>query len=204
MREVAFSSEADLFFTRSPFQVAQIIVRSGNRDMRSDSVYKRIIEKCKHEVHDPIEHRALFGEVNMTLEEALAADPKSVNSRDHTGWTPLHWATTRNDVAATRLLLAYGADTNAPSSRGQTPLHNATFEDAVGAAQLLIDGGADINARCSMSHTPLHEAVRREAPAVFELLLSRGATTGLSTAGSSVSRWLGYGPRIGSWQTARR
>src|SRR2546422_4006037 len=59
------------------------------------------------------------------------------------------------------VLLARGADVNAPSRNGHAnaPLHAAAAGRA-GAALMrrLLDAGARVNARQSGGHTPLHEA----------------------------------------------
>lgn len=60
-------------------------------------------------------------------------------------WTPLHWATQFNQLDCARLLLAAGADPNAPDLMGDTPLSHAielnlkemeTFLRANGASKL--------------------------------------------------------------------
>ncbi len=56
------------------------------------------------------------------LVEALGAD---VNARDHNGYTPLHHAASRGDVALIRYLVSKGADVKAVARTGQTTVDMA-------------------------------------------------------------------------------
>ena len=59
-----------------------------------------------------------------------------VNSKDHYGWTPLHYAARRKSNYAdpslstecVKLLIAAGADVNAKDKDGVTPMHRSVFE----------------------------------------------------------------------------
>lgn len=59
-----------------------------------------------------------------------------VNTKDHYGWTPLHYAARRKSNAAdpalstecVKLLIAAGADVNAKDRDGVTPMHRSIFE----------------------------------------------------------------------------
>ena len=53
----------------------------------------------------------------------------SIDSRDHSGWTPLHTASYHNSLDVAMLLRDYGADVDAREDDGLTPLHLA--EDRV-------------------------------------------------------------------------
>ena len=52
-----------------------------------------------------------------------------------------------NNAAATRLLLALGADPNAPKENGRVPLHEAAWADNAEVVQILLDHGADCEIR---------------------------------------------------------
>jgi uncharacterized protein len=55
------------------------------------------------------------------LLELLLAHGASVRQRGISGWTPLHYAATRNDAPAIELLLAHGADASATTGIDDSP-----------------------------------------------------------------------------------
>ncbi len=125
----------------------------------------------------------------------------SVDAKDRTGFTPLHWAarTGHTDIAEclianganvnagddstplqeaasyskemVELLVAKGADINAGP---WTALHGAVDEGLKDIVELLIQKGADVNARDSKGRKPLHLAAWYR-PNMVELLVSKGA-----------------------------
>ncbi len=84
------------------------------------------------------------------LVEELGAD---VNARDHNGYTPLHHAAARGDVALIRYLVSKGADVTAVARTGQTTVDMANgpvqrvqpYPDAI---ELLESLGAKNNHKC--------------------------------------------------------
>ena len=87
--------------------------------------------------------------------ELLAANFVSVNSNDTAGWTPLHWAARRDDIASSRLLLEWRANVDAVDKRGFTPLIVACRSGSCECAQLLIEEGADVRVRAADGETIL-------------------------------------------------
>lgn len=71
---------------------------------------------------------------------------KAPSDRDDRGWTPLHVAARRGDLAEVRRLIDAGANVNEPStgpkSPGGTPLHNAAKERNRKAVRFLLENGA--------------------------------------------------------------
>ena len=126
----------------------------------------------------------------------------NINSRDNSGQTPLHFASSKETA---ELLLSMGADINAArSDDGFTALHGAleTGDNALiqlliseGAnleakyngntallrtvdpsiIELMLKHGANINARDEDRATPLHNAARCGSAAIVELLIANGA-----------------------------
>jgi RNA polymerase sigma factor (sigma-70 family) len=119
----------------------------------------------------------------------LAKDPTLVHARVKqgeqlkrpnpalsTGDTPLHEAAAHHHLELARLLLEYGAWTEARTSSGETPLHSAVAANDLPMVKLLLDAGADINASLANGHTPLRLAVIKGDTQMADLLLRRGAS----------------------------
>jgi uncharacterized protein len=112
------------------------------------------------------------------LREVLDAEPSAAAAFSGDGWTALHLAAFFGHEEALRLLLARGADPNAPSTNAMrnTPLH-AGLAGRLGieGARRLVDAGADVHARQSGGYTLLQTAASRGAIDVIDLLLDGGA-----------------------------
>jgi hypothetical protein len=101
----------------------------------------------------------------------------------YVGDTPLHAAAAGYRVEIAKLLLAAGANVNAPGKhRLATPLHYAADgspeRDAkrqVAMIQLLLEAGADVHAHDKNGATPLHRAVRTRCVEAVKCLLEAGA-----------------------------
>lgn len=60
------------------------------------------------------------------LESILTTNPEMLNNLDEKlGWAPIYRAVICNQLAATELLLKFGADPNVCNRLGETPLHQA-------------------------------------------------------------------------------
>lgn len=88
------------------------------------------------------------------------------------GWTPLHFAARRGDVAEVRRLIASGMNPNARNASENPPLFYAVDRDT---AEVLIEGGALVNAKGLDDFTALHRAADEGRVAVVSLLLAKGA-----------------------------
>ena len=64
-----------------------------------------------------------------------------VNMKDHSGWTPLHYAAYDGLWLVCKLLLDHGADVNARSDRDNTPLYLARVWSYKDSAKLLEEHG---------------------------------------------------------------
>lgn len=99
--------------------------------------------------------------------------------------TPLQAAVENGYFAVVELLLANGADVNAPAKKfhRSTALQLAAAGGHTAVAQRLIDAGADVNAPPFSidTETALQAAARTEGSAMLDLLMAAGAT--LDTAG---------------------
>jgi ankyrin repeat protein len=105
----------------------------------------------------------------------LKSNPKLILSKDHDGWTLLHWAAYEGDKNLVQFLLANGADVNAQDFQFRwAPLHYAAEEGHKDVAELLLASKADINLKTKAGATPLHWAVAHMD--VVELLLYNDAS----------------------------
>jgi ankyrin repeat protein len=103
---------------------------------------------------------------NSCFEKFEADAP--VASRNASGYTPLHRAAERGDLAAVQRLIQLGADVNVQvrseegysSEWGNTPLHYAAREGHVEVIEFLLDNYANVNATNHRGQSPLHRAVR--------------------------------------------
>jgi len=93
-----------------------------------------------------------------------------VNAKDEDGWTPLHFAATKEIV---ELLINEGADVNAKNKWGGTPLHAAATNGKKETVELLIAADADVNAKAKDGKTPLDMA----NGAIADLLRKHGGKT---------------------------
>jgi len=89
------------------------------------------------------------------------------------GFTALHIAANKGQIAPMRQLIAEGANVRAkhPSS-GDTPLHGAAKNGHKEAVELLIAKGADVNAGGIHGKTSLHQTTDTE---IAEVLIASGA-----------------------------
>lgn len=88
--------------------------------------------------------------------------------------TPLTVAVARNGVAASRQLVANGADVN-QCVRGVSPLHMATRNKNLEMCQLLLDAGAHADQPDVFGNTPLLIAAKRNTFDICKILLDAGA-----------------------------
>jgi ankyrin repeat protein len=117
------------------------------------------------EIHDAVQTRDL-----AKVRALLKANPEMVSGRDVLGYTPLHYAVSKEMVA-----LLYKADVNSKSSNSITPLHAVVMDCPKDVVELLLTNKADVNARDMNGSTPLHEAAQIGRKDIVELLLSHGA-----------------------------
>jgi uncharacterized protein len=116
------------------------------------------------------------------LRELLAADPAAVNARSADGHSALGYACFFGGLEAVHVLVAAGADPNAPAQNPMrvAPLHSAAAMGALESARLLLEAGADPDARQQGGATALHTAAHTDNLDLARLLLDRGADPGVT------------------------
>ncbi len=117
---------------------------------------------------------ASAGDVH-TAKILLRRHPEYLNATEAGLHTPLHVAVFdgRTEIAA--VLIAGGADLNAPDVCGWTPLHTSASRGERAAAELLAAEGADINFKDKTGQTPLRLALKYKHADVATVLREHGA-----------------------------
>jgi len=110
----------------------------------------------------------------------LAVDPTAANVTNRYGVTPLSLACANGNLAIIELLLAAGADANAPIHGGETPLMTAARTGKIAPVQALLARGAAVNAKLPGGQTALMWAAAEGHAVVVEALLAAGADLGAS------------------------
>ena len=99
---------------------------------------------------------------------------RSINAKDGSGNSVLHYAAEWQYSKAIENLLAKGADIHARNANGETPLFSAAKTDNPEIIQLIVNGGADVNARDNLGSSAIHMAVRWDAAKSIKKLISLG------------------------------
>ena len=107
--------------------------------------------------------------VTGLLESGLSA-----SSAEPDGTAALHWASQRDDLSMVQLLLAFGAEVDAPNRYGVTPLMLAVTNGSPLVVEALIGAGASVDGVMSGGDTVLMVAARTGRVDVVEQLLATG------------------------------
>jgi ankyrin repeat protein len=113
----------------------------------------------------PLMLAALRGD--LALARALIARDADVNKP---GWTPLHYAASKGQVALISLLLEHYAYIDSESPNGSTPLMMAAMYGTASSVTLLLDAGADAKLRNAAGLSALDFAQRGQRPQSQELI----------------------------------
>jgi ankyrin repeat protein len=106
----------------------------------------------------------------------IDADPKIINDKGSSGYTPLHWAAFLGNKPMAELFLSRGADLTVLEDKGGfTPLQKAICGNHKEMVAFLLEKGADVNGRNALGETPLFRAASEGKKDIFELLVSHGA-----------------------------
>ena len=126
------------------------------------------------------------------IREYFSAGGRDADEKDARGWPLLCSAAQHGKCATMRVLLEYGASTEASSIDvdDETPLHWAALYGHLDAAALLLDRGARVNSCSRMCHRPLMFAAWNGHCDVLRFLLSRGADLDAQNAyGHTADGW---------------
>ena len=137
-------------------------------------------------VHNTILHLAAkFGD-ELVVKKILndAQNDQYVNVKNDDGFTPLHFAATNGNLAATQVLIAAGADVNAQASerkRRWTPIHYAAQFGHVAVIEALIKAGVNKEICTGFGLSPLVVGAEFGHVKVVEFMLSIGAEKNVQT-----------------------
>jgi uncharacterized protein len=130
----------------------------------------------------PLGLAAYFGHTEVVrVLLASGANVKAV-SKNFLGNTPLHTAIAGSHnkhglgVPIVEMIIAAGADIDAPDAHGWTPVNLAAHEGVIEIVELLIARGADVNRPASNGDMPLATALKEGNAEVAALLQQHGAT----------------------------
>lgn len=107
-----------------------------------------------------------------------------VNEVQGDGMTALHWAASRGNLAATRMLVSAGARLDPVTRNGNyTPLHLAAQNGRAEAVKALLAAGANVNATTSSGGaSALHFAASSGDAATIDALVDKGASVNVREA----------------------
>jgi ankyrin repeat protein len=103
----------------------------------------------------------------------LAASSTNLNAHDDTGATPLMYAALYASADVMKILIAHGADVDAPNNNESTALMWAAYDTE--KTRVLLDNGAMVNAVAKDRSSALSVAVRSNNLNSLRLLLTHGA-----------------------------
>jgi uncharacterized protein len=134
-----------------------------------------LISQISRDGWTPLHLAAFFDSepaARLLLNKGASANVRSTNAMTN---MPLHAAAAGRSLAVVKLLLEFGAASDAQQHGGWTALHAAAQNGDVPMAALLIENGADVNVRAENSQRPLDLALTKGHQSMVEYLESKGA-----------------------------
>ena len=136
-------------------------IADKSEDFPNKELHKAVIDGDLHKIP------------HLVLSEGVDVEGKR-------GARPLSLAAAKGDIHAINLLLALGADINAPDAIGNSPLMYAVEVGQIQTVEHLLNRDADINMANLYGDTPLMYAVAHGHQNIFRMLAARGASLTLT------------------------
>ena len=161
-----------------PLHVACVEGDMSQLNARLDDDGMSIDERDNNQM-TPLMAAAAFGQVDvMKLLLSRAANPHLVQDK---GWSALHFASTNENAAATKILLDAGVDIDGETNDGGTALMVAAHCGRINPLRELLVRGGNIHAVDEDGWNALHHACKTDNISVVELLLNAGISIHLQT-----------------------
>ena len=103
--------------------------------------------------------------------EALIKVGTSLETKDHAGFAPIHYAASHGLTSTLELLLQKGVSPDTTDNKGNTALHVSARHNLLPILRALLENGADINAQNNNGETPLITAAQNTALNTMQYLL---------------------------------
>ncbi|XP_022197655.2 ankyrin repeat and SOCS box protein 3-like [Nilaparvata lugens] len=103
------------------------------------------------------------------------AKGRSVDLKDNRGWSPLHYAASKDYIDCIHELLYAGAEIDIKTHEGETPLYLACANNCYEAAVILLEAGCSVNLSNNESITPLHCVAKHGFDNLAILLMNKKA-----------------------------
>ena len=154
-----------------------------------DAVRQLVLHGADVNAADPRRHQTALmwaaAEAHPDVVGALIEIGANVKAASTSGFTPLVFSTTKNDVTSIRKLLDAGADPNSTLPSGSHPLMVAMSYGNTAAALALLEGRARIDTHDRAGNTPLHLAAQVGDLQLVKALLAKGADPNARTPKST-------------------
>ncbi|XP_068747164.1 transient receptor potential cation channel subfamily A member 1-like [Montipora capricornis] len=116
-------------------------------------------------------------EKNFAYLRQCSQTGQDLNTVDGSGFSPLHHASSRNDIEMISTLLDCEASINCQGEHLLTPLHVAVRYNSFEAVKTLMEYDADPSIKNSDGATPLHYAARRGCVDTLKLLIRNASSS---------------------------
>lgn len=98
-----------------------------------------------------------------------------IDEQDNAGWSALHVAASKADLALVQVLVETGADVNLKTNTGVTPLHLAVSHDDSEVVRYLISHNANVRTKDKLERTALQRAAAAGFHDMVALLINADA-----------------------------
>ncbi|KAL8882930.1 MAG: hypothetical protein Q9198_000140 [Flavoplaca austrocitrina] len=120
-------------------------------------------------------HEAVLGIKQWNLAQLLSTSRNTINLKDSSGRSVLHWAAFSGNHRILSQILSCGALPNIRDIPGRTALHFAAQNGSFNCVRVLLNAGASVSPRDDYNETPLHLAASDGRNGILRLLLERNA-----------------------------
>ena len=143
-----------------------------NKDKFNKKRAKELVEVILPKYHKVM--KALEERDFSYIEDLFEEKPELLNSKNLSGLTFIHIASSHKDPRFLKFLIGRGANVNVKDKYGWTPLHYAAFMNAVDNMKILIDKGIKTGVKAKDGSQPVHAACQGGRYKAVKFLLDKG------------------------------